>query len=479
MQPNSSTTTDDTFLCEVCHRNVPLMNELVHKARCKANSKSPTEETTSADTKSEPHIHYASSSSSSSSTNINLPQKPVDQTNVWTCSKCTLINPIANINCDACGASFDFTTAASSISAANDEWACNACTFSNSNTVALCSMCETPRIGYGDDDSALGTAATNTGIRVDRNNHQNAARRDGSSSGFTAVGPMLYSPDTLTPSSSNIETELQNLQSSTMMGALAGGALSTLMQRGNVSAGNSSGGTLYGMLLGAGVGVLGGMLYNMMSSSTATPSETPGSSCNSQTGDNDVRTTTTSSSSSSSSDSSSGSNTNIINLHDTGASGSSGSNSSSSGGRRNALIRGDVVGSNPRVITYQLFGSTLRVEYSTVELHPLSDEAQNSRGDEEFFRRVHNAINNTHSSSNGRNGLSEEHIQRLHTHIVTDTDITCEKDCTCNICLDNFVLGETIKVLPCLHKFHDRCIDRWLRISSSCPLCKHVVSAGS
>lgn len=471
---------DDTFLCEVCHRNVPLMNELVHKARCKMNSKSPNAETTPVDNKSE--TSAPSNSPPSSSSSINLPRQPADQTNMWTCSRCTLINSVANAHCDACGASFDSPTTNSSTTSAATiapiEWACNACTFANSNTVMQCSMCESPRTGQGDANSAIGTATSNA-INVDRNNHQYAVRRGGSSESPT-VGPMLHSADTarvLPQSSSNTESELQNLQSSTMMGALAGGALSSMLQRSGNGSGGSSGGVLYSMLLGAGVGVLGGMLYNMMSS----PSETSDSSCTSQSDENDARTT---SSGSSSSNSSSGSaNTSINNLHDTGPRDSS---RSSSGRRRNALVPSAAVGSNPRVTTYELFGNTLRIEYSTFEIDPLSEGVQRRGGlDEEFFRRAvllttaHNAANDTVNSRNGRSGLSEEHIQRLNTHTVTDTDIASEKDCTCNICLDNFVLDETMKVLPCLHKFHDRCIDRWLRISSSCPLCKHVISTGS
>jgi hypothetical protein len=41
----------------------------------------------------------------------------------------------------------------------------------------------------------------------------------------------------------------------------------------------------------------------------------------------------------------------------------------------------------------------------------------------------------------------------------------------CSICLDNFVKGEEIRVLPCNHKFHPVCIDPWLlNISGTCPI---------
>ncbi|KAF9913914.1 hypothetical protein BX616_009316 [Lobosporangium transversale] len=47
-------------------------------------------------------------------------------------------------------------------------------------------------------------------------------------------------------------------------------------------------------------------------------------------------------------------------------------------------------------------------------------------------------------------------------------------DDTCAVCIDEFVEGEEIRMLPCHHEFHCECIDPWLiRKSSTCPLCKY------
>ncbi|KAJ1650920.1 hypothetical protein IWQ61_008393, partial [Dispira simplex] len=44
---------------------------------------------------------------------------------------------------------------------------------------------------------------------------------------------------------------------------------------------------------------------------------------------------------------------------------------------------------------------------------------------------------------------------------------------SCSICLDEFSLGELIRILPCHHHFHAHCIDLWLKSRHShCPLCK-------
>ena len=52
-----------------------------------------------------------------------------------------------------------------------------------------------------------------------------------------------------------------------------------------------------------------------------------------------------------------------------------------------------------------------------------------------------------------------------------------KSDNCCSICLEP--LGKFIKQgkkkLPCNHTFHKKCIDGWLNISNSCPLCRRDV----
>ncbi|CAK9109642.1 unnamed protein product [Durusdinium trenchii] len=47
----------------------------------------------------------------------------------------------------------------------------------------------------------------------------------------------------------------------------------------------------------------------------------------------------------------------------------------------------------------------------------------------------------------------------------------------CTICCEDFVEGERLRLLPCLHRYHVQCIDRWLSHSQTCPVCKHSVSS--
>jgi len=47
---------------------------------------------------------------------------------------------------------------------------------------------------------------------------------------------------------------------------------------------------------------------------------------------------------------------------------------------------------------------------------------------------------------------------------------------TCPICLDDFVEGRNVKILPCKHGFHSECVDPWLNDRSDlCPICKKSI----
>ena len=47
-----------------------------------------------------------------------------------------------------------------------------------------------------------------------------------------------------------------------------------------------------------------------------------------------------------------------------------------------------------------------------------------------------------------------------------------DSDESCSICLENYKKNDTINILKCGHKYHEKCIDEWISTSDNCPLCR-------
>ncbi|KAK1395412.1 hypothetical protein POM88_014468 [Heracleum sosnowskyi] len=67
-------------------------------------------------------------------------------------------------------------------------------------------------------------------------------------------------------------------------------------------------------------------------------------------------------------------------------------------------------------------------------------------------------------------GASEARINGLPESTVQTDNLEA-----CSVCLETPSIGDTMRHLPCLHRFHKDCIDEWLRRRSSCPICKSFI----
>jgi hypothetical protein len=72
-----------------------------------------------------------------------------------------------------------------------------------------------------------------------------------------------------------------------------------------------------------------------------------------------------------------------------------------------------------------------------------------------------------------KKGASSNTIEALPTQTVPVGGITgaAGEKLSCPVCLEEFVEGAELRSLPCLHRFHKSCIDKWLGLKASCPVC--------
>ncbi|KAL9365027.1 hypothetical protein Peur_042900 [Populus x canadensis] len=47
------------------------------------------------------------------------------------------------------------------------------------------------------------------------------------------------------------------------------------------------------------------------------------------------------------------------------------------------------------------------------------------------------------------------------------------KDGECAICLEEWEPGAVVKEMPCKHRFHGNCVEKWLKIHGNCPVCRY------
>lgn len=81
-----------------------------------------------------------------------------------------------------------------------------------------------------------------------------------------------------------------------------------------------------------------------------------------------------------------------------------------------------------------------------------------------------------HEPTNGR-GASRRAISELPTVSFTPgLELGGEEAC-CSVCISDFEHGDQLRVLPCKHAFHARCVDQWLQVNANCPLCRKSIFA--
>ncbi|XP_041079071.1 RING finger protein 215 [Polyodon spathula] len=68
-----------------------------------------------------------------------------------------------------------------------------------------------------------------------------------------------------------------------------------------------------------------------------------------------------------------------------------------------------------------------------------------------------------------------KHLAALKTRPYHPLGVQGGETENCAVCLEQFHKKQCLRVLPCLHEFHRDCVDPWLLLQQTCPLCKRSI----
>ncbi|CAD8125925.1 unnamed protein product [Paramecium sonneborni] len=105
---------------------------------------------------------------------------------------------------------------------------------------------------------------------------------------------------------------------------------------------------------------------------------------------------------------------------------------------------------------------------------------QNNSSRQDQIESLHRLLNtfiqlNENGTIEGNVGCEEHEIQQLPVRKINLEQIKQldEDYMKCLICLCEYEEEDLVKTIPCLHYFHDDCIEKWLKRSRHCPICKN------
>jgi hypothetical protein len=108
---------------------------------------------------------------------------------------------------------------------------------------------------------------------------------------------------------------------------------------------------------------------------------------------------------------------------------------------------------------------------ATKEANEAKDAKQGDRTLEERLAiRVNDAKRSGSSSSSSSSFSSSSSSSSIHVS-DSDSDSDSDPESNCSICYCSFDEGDLICTLPCLHRFHEAEITKWLVEKSTCPIC--------
>ncbi|KAF9671455.1 hypothetical protein SADUNF_Sadunf12G0049500 [Salix dunnii] len=72
----------------------------------------------------------------------------------------------------------------------------------------------------------------------------------------------------------------------------------------------------------------------------------------------------------------------------------------------------------------------------------------------------------------GRPPAAKSVVEKLPSVVLMKRDVE-SNNAVCAVCKDDINVGERVKQLPCMHRYHGECIVPWLGIRNTCPVCRY------
>ncbi|XP_055017391.1 RING finger protein 215 isoform X5 [Boleophthalmus pectinirostris] len=76
---------------------------------------------------------------------------------------------------------------------------------------------------------------------------------------------------------------------------------------------------------------------------------------------------------------------------------------------------------------------------------------------------------------NQRQLFTKQDVVRRVSSLQTKTYSEAVESGPCAVCLEPFYSSQCLRVLPCGHEYHQDCVDPWLLLRHTCPLCKRCI----
>ena len=101
----------------------------------------------------------------------------------------------------------------------------------------------------------------------------------------------------------------------------------------------------------------------------------------------------------------------------------------------------------------------------------------NNHNNDFQFNNLVNILMSFDVGSNRHPPASDKAIKELKKIEINENNLNDYKNITCNICLENFEIGNILRILECNHEFHENCIITWLKSNNTCPICRHELES--